>query len=246
VSTLELEGPGRPIRAVLLDAGNTLVCLDFDEIGRCLAREGVPVAVDALRRGEYHGRAAVNAMVEGVETGTDSSRARVYFGAILRAIGIDGDRADSLFEVVQRRNREVGLWRVVPDGTPEALRLLRESGIAVGVISNSDGSAARLLGEVGLAPLLSCVIDSAVVGVEKPDPRIFRMGLERLGVCAHEAVYVGDLYTVDVLGARRAGITGILVDPLWLEEADCPRVRTVAGLPDLLSLRGSGSASGRV
>jgi putative hydrolase of the HAD superfamily len=65
-----------------------------------------------------------------------------------------------------------------------------------------------------------------VVGVEKPDPRIFRLGLRAAGVGAAEAVYVGDLYSVDVLGARTAGLDGVLLDPhgFWAPR-DCRLAR---------------------
>ena len=74
------------------------------------------------------------------------------------------------------------------------------------------------------------------MGVEKPDPRIFHLALKELGVKPGEAVHVGDFYQVDVLGARKAGLReGILIDPYgdW-EEADCPRIPSVAHLPALL------------
>jgi putative hydrolase of the HAD superfamily len=90
---------------------------------------------------------------------------------------------------------------------------VRAAGLVAGVISNSNGSVRSILEETGLAAHLHFVIDSSVVGVEKPDPRIFHLGLREAGVAAGDAVYVGDLYSVDVLGARAAGLAGILLDP---------------------------------
>jgi putative hydrolase of the HAD superfamily len=79
-----------------------------------------------------------------------------------------------------------------------------------------------LLEAVGLREHFDFVIDSALVGVEKPDPRIFRMGLERLGVAPEEAVYVGDIYEI--------------VDPLnrWTE-LDCDRIAAIHELPAWLA-----------
>ncbi len=86
-------------------------------------------------------------------------------------------------------------------------------GWVVGVISNSNGSVARALEIAGLAKHLDFVIDSSVVGVAKPDARIFAMGLEAAGAAPEETVYVGDSYFVDVLGARQTGLGAVLFDP---------------------------------
>ena len=97
---------------------------------------------------------------------------------------------------------------------------------SIRAISNSNGSVRSILEETGLAAHLHFILDSSVVGVEKPDPRIFALGLREAGVTAAEAIYVGDLYSVDVLGARGAGLDGILLDPggFW-GARDCRRAR---------------------
>jgi putative hydrolase of the HAD superfamily len=99
------------------------------------------------------------------------------------------------------------------------------------VVSNANGTVEALLGRLELSPFFDAVLDSAVEGVEKPDPRLFLLALERLGALPGEAVHVGDLYSVDVLGARAAGIRPILLDEADLyPDADCPRVRSLADL----------------
>jgi putative hydrolase of the HAD superfamily len=124
-------------------------------------------------------------------------------------------------------NAPIGLWT---EGEPEAeaaLRLARARGLRTACISNSNGTVAAILEGLGLARHLDFVIDSSQVGVEKPDPRIFRIALERAGVAATEAVYVGDLYSIDVVGARAAGLSAILMDPgaCW-GARDCPSAPT--------------------
>jgi FMN phosphatase YigB (HAD superfamily) len=75
------------------------------------------------------------------------------------------------------------------------------------------------------------VLDSADEGVEKPDPRFFRIALERSGSTPAATIHVGDLYHVDVVGARNAGLRGVLLDEADLRpDADCPRVRTLGEL----------------
>ena len=89
----------------------------------------------------------------------------------------------------------------------------RDAGLIVGVISNSNGSVERALEIAGLAPLLDFVIDSSVVGISKPDPRVFALGLQAASTAPAETVYVGDSYFVDVVAARRAGLGAVLFDP---------------------------------
>jgi putative hydrolase of the HAD superfamily len=95
---------------------------------------------------------------------------------------------------------------------------------------------ARLLEALGLAGWLDAVVDSGVVGFEKPDPRIFRHAAAALGVEPAEAVHVGDLYSVDVVGARAAGARAILLDPFgaWTVD-DCPKARDVDAATRLIA-----------
>ncbi len=127
-------------------------------------------------------------------------------------------------------NQPLGLWTAPePDAAP-ALRLARESGLRTGVISNSNGTIKRILTRLELLPLVDFALDSSEEGVEKPQPAIFERALARAGVIAAEAAYVGDLYSIDVLGARRAGLRAVLLDPggCW-GGRDCPTAGSVLG-----------------
>jgi len=75
--------------------------------------------------------------------------------------------------------------------------------------------------------------------VEKPDPRIFAIALERLGVAPDRAIHVGDIVGLDVRGARRAGVEPVLMDPLgcYPGSVDCPRIQRLADLLDLVPAR---------
>jgi putative hydrolase of the HAD superfamily len=105
----------------------------------------------------------------------------------------------------------------------EALQMLRGAGLSLVVVSNSDGTVEDGLRAGGLRPLLHGVIDSAVVGAEKPDPAIFRHALDLVGSRPDRTLHVGDLFSVDVLGARAAGLHAVLLDPYgdW-DDVDCP------------------------
>jgi putative hydrolase of the HAD superfamily len=119
----------------------------------------------------------------------------------------------------------------VIEGVPAALARLRRAGLRLAVVSNANGTVVALFRRLGLLDAFDAVLDSAVEGVEKPDPRLFRLALERVGGEAATTVHVGDMYEVDVVGGRAAGLRPVLVDSDGLyPEADCPRVRSLADL----------------
>jgi putative hydrolase of the HAD superfamily len=92
-----------------------------------------------------------------------------------------------------------------------------------------------MLERLGLARFFDHVLDSQVEGVEKPDPRLFQIALERAGARAETTLHVGDFYWIDVRGARAAGVQPVLLDPIGLyESADCARVRSLGELASLL------------
>jgi putative hydrolase of the HAD superfamily len=102
------------------------------------------------------------------------------------------------------------------------------------VVSNADGRVRGLLEAAGVTPWLEFVVDSAEVGLEKPDPRIFHAATERLGLPPSSCAYVGDIYEIDVEGARRAGLHPILIGDGPAREP-VPRVRELADLLPLFS-----------
>jgi putative hydrolase of the HAD superfamily len=147
-----------------------------------------------------------------------------------------GDDGARLAADLRAANPPTGLWSVLLPEAPIALEALRGLGLRLAVVSNSNGSVARLLENLGLARWLDVIVDSGVVGVEKPDPRIFHHAAAALDVQPAEAVHVGDLYSVDVLGARAAGARAILLDPVgaWTVE-DCPKVPDVVAAARLIA-----------
>ncbi|MCB9663952.1 MAG: HAD-IA family hydrolase [Alphaproteobacteria bacterium] len=196
---------------VLLDAGGVLIGPDWSRAARVLADHGLEVDADALRAEEAWGARALDAADDLTDdlarwrhlVGTTLARAAQHLGPALR------DKAVDLLRAEHERHH---LWReVYPDVRPALDRLARHR-ITLGVLSNSNGSVEEVLTEVGLRSCFLDVVDSGVVGIEKPDPRAFRGAVERLGVPRREVVYVGDLTLTDVAAARRAGIDALLLD----------------------------------
>ena len=137
-----------------------------------------------------------------------------YVRYLLDALGIaDETERRAIADWRRGFNTPIGLCHQADPEAVAALERARAQGWAVGVISNSNGSVVRALEIAGLSRHLDFVIDSSVVGVSKPDARIFALGLEAAGTAPAEVVYVGDSYFVDVVGARRAGLGAVLFDP---------------------------------
>jgi putative hydrolase of the HAD superfamily len=225
------------LRAVFLDAGNTLVGLDYALIAARLRADGHPVDVERLRIAEARARVRLDPHVaarQSTETADVFSR---YVRYMLEELSIAGSEDDGrLARDLRAANPPVGLWSVRLPEAPGALEALRGLGLRLAVVSNSNGTVARLLEGLGLARWLDAIVDSTIVGFEKPDPRIFHHAAAALGVAPAETVHVGDLYSIDVLGARAAGARAILLDPVgaWAVD-DCPKVPDVAAAARLIA-----------
>lgn len=146
---------------------------------------------------------------------TDDERAAdVWTGMyslLCRRLGIPEEEAAALSRSVYDAFGEAARWRAYADVAP-AFERLRAGGIKVGIISNWDTRLEGVLTGLGLAPLIDTVVSSAVVGLHKPDPRIFELACRRLDVLPEACAHVGDHYYSDVVGARSVGITPVLID----------------------------------
>jgi epoxide hydrolase-like predicted phosphatase len=222
------------LKAVLFDAGNTLIWLDHPFIVQLLREHGVETTTEGLMEAEYGAKLLMDQMAR--DTTTDErTRGRIFFAEIFRRVGLDEGSFAPVAQRMFARHAERNLWGGVRERTAETLDELRRRGYRLGVISNADGRAEEALTAVGLRPHFELVIDSGLVGIDKPDPRIFHLAAERMGIDPSDAVYVGDIYEIDVQGARAAGMQAILVDPLWKwDDKDCPRIRGIHDLLDLL------------
>jgi putative hydrolase of the HAD superfamily len=226
------------LRAVLFDLGNTLLFLDYDRMAPAVSQAiGVPLTSKTLAA---QAKPAALAL-ERADT-TDRERATVYLEQLFLLAGVPDAKLPEVRDALLRLHQERHLWSGHDSRTPEALDRLRAAGFRLGVVSNSDGRAEEALVAAGLRTCFEVVVDSPLVGFEKPDPRIFHLALKQMGVRPDEAVYVGDIYEVDVVGARRAGMSVVLVDPLSNHTGrDVTSVRSIAELADHLLTQPRGS-----
>lgn len=219
-------------RTIFFDAGGTLIHVDRTYILGCLADNGV--ACDEATLAAAQGAAAqrVAAVVRSDDPGDDATRWALYLRVMLERLDCRGEAADAVAATVRERHAEGRLWSDVRPGTRETLDELRERGYRLGIISNADGRVESFLEAAGLREPFDLVIDSGIVGFEKPDPAIFWMACNRADTLPSEALHVGDVYDIDVVGASRAGVDAVLLDPTdRLVDADCPRIGALSDLP---------------
>jgi HAD superfamily hydrolase (TIGR01509 family) len=216
------------LETVFLDAGGVLLFPNWVRVSEALARQGIHVTADALSRAEPLARRQLDDR-QVIGATTDATRGWLFFDLILEKAGIAASPATAAaLTELHAYHCAHNLWEFVPDGVRPALAALRDHGLRLTVVSNANGTLCAHMARIGLDRLVDCVLDSCDEQVEKPDPRLFEIALERSGARRETTIHVGDLYNVDVLGARRAGIRGVLVDELDLRpEADCVRVRSL-------------------
>ncbi len=226
---------------MLFDLGGVLVHLDYAAIAAEAAALGMALDAGILPRAEGRARRAIDARagILGGVPGTDATRVPSYFEDLLEGAGVSGAARDELVARLEAHHRERNLWRVPFSCARATLERLRGAGLRLGVVSNADGRAAAILRATGLAAWLDVIVDSHFEGVEKPDAEIFRRALERLDVAADAALFVGDIVSIDVVGARNAGLRPVLLDAAGAyEDVDCARI---ARPGELLGLLGLGS-----
>lgn len=221
-----------PLATLFLDAGGVLVHPSWTRVSEALAEAGVIVSAERLATAEPH---AMRVLDEGtiVDATDDRKRGWLYFNLILEQVGVErSDRTERALAALSAYHATHNLWEhVEPDVVP-VLTALRERGLRLVVVSNANGRLRHLFDRLDLARWFDVLLDSHEWGVEKPDPRLFELALTQSGAEAATTAHVGDLYHVDVAGARRAGLAhAVLYDPAGLYgDADCPRLGRLADL----------------
>ncbi|MBN1692215.1 MAG: HAD family hydrolase [Dehalococcoidales bacterium] len=153
-----------------------------------------------------------------------------YQRIVLKEAGLGAEEkvVMGLLGMMQQEKMDLVLF----DDVLEAIDDLKKRGLKLGMISNIERDMSSTLEKLGLSARLDIVVTSQDAGFTKPQPEIFRFALEKAGVKPGEAVYVGDQYQVDVIGAESAGMKGILLDRdgYYKENLDCPKVKSLREL----------------
>lgn len=225
------------VETVLLDAGGVLLQLDYAYLRRLIETRHREVTDLELLRAEASARGEIHRHVE--DGGLASDAWRDYFHMVLGSVGVPAADHEAMIDSLWEANRRAGLWTVPAEGGTETVRELKRQGYRLGVVSNAEGRVAQQLDAAGYEGLFDEVVDSALVGVEKPDAEIFLIALHRLEASAESTVFIGDVPGVDVAGAQAAQLTPILLDPFDLfAEWQVTRLRTIGELPGCLARTG--------
>ena len=219
------------IKAIFFDAGGTLLHLDSVRIRDLLSDElNVEMSLERFPLAQSLAMARVAELVA-AGVGSTEQLKREFYTTLLPQTGVTKENLSDAVDCVYKLAREEILWRKTEQGTARALEELKKRGYILGVVSNSDGRIESAFEQAGLTSYFDFFIDSFHVGVEKPDPEIFLLATERAKVAPEQAAYVGDLYWVDVVGARSAGLLPILYDPFKLSpRPDCVSTRSISEL----------------
>jgi HAD superfamily hydrolase (TIGR01509 family) len=229
-----------PVEAVIFDAGETLLLLDQALIAAACRDAGAAhVDVRRVQDALVATREALDAwLLPELAAGRAPPQHAFPGGSVqehtLSLLELTPAQLRGAIRTLVQADRDQRLWTLVPDDARSTLHALRARGVRLAVVSNSDGRIEAKLVDEGLRGAFEVVLDSHVEGLTKPEPGLFLRCVERLGLPAARCAYVGDIFSIDVEGPRRAGLQGILLDRTGRYRA--PASPRAAQLADLLAL----------
>jgi len=219
---------------LLFDAGGTLLFLDQNYLSRLAHEEGFQI--EAQRFYKEHFR-----RIHWLDTCIRTYRRlpprldKPYPQLLFEHLGLPKEAAARAGQVAQARHKAENLWTFTFPWVAETLEQLKSEGYRMSVISNADGRVEQQVRDLGLEGYFDRVYDSAVVGVQKPEPEIYELALKDFALRPEEALFVGDVFCIDIWGANRVGIPGLHLDPLGLYEGwPGARIRDLRQLPGWL------------
>lgn len=192
------------LKTIFFDVGNTLLFPDRPTILKPLA--GRAVSLDHWHAIERDTKRTFDELVQRGRP-PDHGFWQMFYAQLLEELAIESDEVHAALVAATRLSAN---WCDMRPGC-EALRRIGQK-YPLGIISNADGKVAAVLQRRGIAPCVRSITDSGEIGCEKPDPAIFEAALRTVNADARHSLYVGDVYSVDYLGATRAGMQAVLFD----------------------------------
>jgi HAD superfamily hydrolase (TIGR01509 family) len=219
------------VKALFFDVGNTLLFPNRKLMLHALHQRQIFPSDDLLKEIERQTKSQFDSLLEN-HSAIDHGFWQIFYSRLLKDLQLSDDL---LHSDLLSRTRISANWCEIRPGTRDALRRLAKH-YRLAVISNADGKIADVLARCGIADCFESITDSGVVGKEKPHPAIFDAAVRRMGVSAAESIYIGDVYSIDYLGATRFGMQSILFDVAGAyRDRGLPRVESLAELESHLA-----------
>ncbi len=220
------------VRVIFFDVGNTLLFPNRQRIHAPLVERGIVPEDERLRDLECRTKNQFDGMMT-KNGSTDHSFWWIFYSQLLAEIELK-DEDDAIRDQLVAGIQNSGNWDTIRPGTAEQLHEIGER-YRIAVISNADGRIEDVLQKCGIAHCFRTITDSGLVGYEKPHPEIFRKAMLSMNAAPEQSLYVGDVYSVDYLGATGAGMQALLMDvPGAYRDKGVPRVESLAELQIVL------------
>jgi putative hydrolase of the HAD superfamily len=217
---------------LIFDAGGVLVFPDFDLLADIANQVGIETSTSEIT--EQHAR-LFRAYDEHIAR-HHQFPAIQYFLDIFKQVTDSEKKARAAYELTLQADKAKHIWATTQPWVGKSIGKLKEGGYQMAVISNSDGRVDQIMQDLALREYFEIVIDSFVVGVEKPDSRIFEITLNSLDWDSSKTIYIGDIFYVDVWGANQAGLGAIHLDRMGLYgDWKGVRIPSIYDLPTLLA-----------
>ncbi len=215
-----------PLKTIFFDVGNTLLFPDRTHILAPLHQGKLTPSLEQWHAIERRTKKEFDAILQH-DGKADHSYWYLFHSHLLEELGVNDD---VLRDTLVNATRVSANWCDIRPGTREILqRLGRRYPLAI--ISNADGKIADVLMRCGIADCFLTITDSGLVGHEKPAPAIFEAALRAMDAAPEQSLYVGDMYSVDYLGATGAGMQAVMFDVSGAyRESGLPRVESLEEL----------------
>ena len=215
-----------PVKALFFDVGNTLLFPNRKLMLHALHERQIFPSEELLLKIECQTKSEFDSLLES-HSAIDHGFWHIFYSRLLRELQLSDD---SLHSDLVSRTRVSANWSEIRPGTRESLQRLAQK-YRLAVISNADGKIADVLARCGIADCFESITDSGIVGKEKPHPAIFDAAVRTMGVSAKESLYIGDVYSIDYLGATSFGMQSILFDVAGAyRDRGLPRVDSLEAL----------------
>ncbi len=226
------------VELLSLDAGNTVIFLDHARLAVLLVAEGyrttaadlVRIEGEAKRALEDGGGVRVPWLHAHLPGATSWGK---MIGTMIARAGVPEARVPELLAILWDEHVLLNFWWLVPDGLGDALEAVRARGVKVAIVSNSEGMLDVLFARLDIAKHFDLVVDSGKLGIEKPDPGIWKVALEAFPTAPERVLHLGDTHATDVIGAEALGFRTGLIDPYGHYQERHPEALRVPGVVEV-------------